>query len=237
MKLKTVIVDDDSFMIDIMKDLCIESPSVELKQTFTDPTEFLRMAPSLDFELCLLDIEMPKLSGLQVARSLEGKPVIFVTARYDMLKDILDVPHVDVVTKPINKEMFNAAIEKAMFPVYQRRAKNEFKLFTLAGGKTKICLKLADIMLIRTDERNTEYKQIFLKNGHCLKVTECTLEEILACSIHLLQPNKSELISIEAVSEIVENSQITLKGFPINSKDGNIKLSRSYKKDFFLRIM
>jgi DNA-binding LytR/AlgR family response regulator len=237
MKLKTVIVDDDKFMIDVMKDMCIASPSLELKHTFTDPTEFMRVAPSLDFELCLLDIEMPKLSGLQVAQSLGGRPVIFVTARYDMLKDVLDIPHVDVVTKPIRKEMFNAAIEKAMFPAYQRLAKNEFKLFTLAGGKTKICLKLTDIMLVKTDEKNTDHKQIFLKNGRSLKITECTLEEMLACSNHLLQANKSELISIEAVSEIVENSLVTLKGFPMNSKDGNVKLSRSYKKDFFLGIL
>jgi two-component system LytT family response regulator len=239
MKIKTVIVDDDPFMVQVIQDLCLDSPLVEVISTYTEPLKFLEEAKELDFDLALLDIQMPDIDGLRLARKLETKAVIFITGKYDLLKDALaTINHVDIVTKPVQQTLLNIALETAWLRIKNSKEKNlqEFKEFTLAH-KGKRLLKVNDILFVRTENGNTHHKCLFMRSGESISVTLCTMEELLNISEQLLQPNQSELISKEIISD-TENDEINVaKEFQKMLGAETIKISRTYHKSFMENIL
>jgi len=237
MKLKAVIVDDDPEVFPIIKDLCKNSSLVEISYTFTNPVEFLKVASTLDFDVALLDIQMENMLGTQVAQKLNNKTVIFVTGAFDYLKDAIRIPYADVVLKPIEKHLFDAAIEKAHIIICSKLEKPEHRLFSSANVKNKVKLCIRDIFLVITDDVNPRHKHLIMKEGQQYEITDCNLEELLELSPYLLQANKSELVSIEAVEEIMDNySTIRLKCIKDKGQPKRIILSRSFKKSFLAGI-
>lgn len=65
--IKCVILDDELLAISYLKLLCETIENVEVIKVFNDPKIFLREINHLDCNLCILDIEMPGMTGLQVA--------------------------------------------------------------------------------------------------------------------------------------------------------------------------
>src|ERR1700691_3980850 len=101
-KLKCVIVDDFYPTIVELQRLCEESPHVAVVATFSSPKKFLEALPTLDYDLCLLDVFMPEMDGFAVANLIKDKPLILMTDIYDKLKHALDLTYpIDVITKPI----------------------------------------------------------------------------------------------------------------------------------------
>ena len=56
--------------------LCEQIPNLEVVKAFDNPENLLKEINSLDFDFCILDIEMPNINGLEVAKKLNGKPFI-----------------------------------------------------------------------------------------------------------------------------------------------------------------
>ncbi|MGB6092555.1 MAG: response regulator [Moheibacter sp.] len=54
--------------------LCEQIPDLEVVRAFDNPVKFLEEVKNLDFDFCILDIEMPEMNGLQIANLLNGKP-------------------------------------------------------------------------------------------------------------------------------------------------------------------
>jgi DNA-binding LytR/AlgR family response regulator len=237
-KLKCVVVDDDVFIIEMLHELFKHSAYAEITHSFTSPKKFLKAKSSLDFDVCLLDIHMPEMDGLLVAQKLNGKPVIFVTGKDNMLRDALGISPIDILTKPITKPRLESALQKARTILLpdNKNANKEYRLFNVAGSKHKVWLKLSDILLITTDDANNEHKHLFHKDGERHTITDCTLEEFCKCSNLFLQPNKSELVSIDAIYMIVKNRTIVLNKVKENGSAKEVLLSRSYKKAFLAKI-
>ena len=70
--IKCVILDDELLAISYLKLLCEQIENVEVVKAFNDPKIFLNEIDSLDCNLCILDIEMPGMTGLQVAEIISG---------------------------------------------------------------------------------------------------------------------------------------------------------------------
>jgi two-component system LytT family response regulator len=238
MKLKAVIVDDDPSIFTVIKDLCKGSLLVEIVSTYTDPEDFLKVAPSIEFDLALLDIQMDKMLGTDVASKLNDKAVIYITGAFNYLKDAISTPYAGVVLKPIDKHLLDSTIEKVHAFLLSKREKfekPEHKLFDIANGKNKVKLRLRDIFLVTTDINNPRHKHVTVREGLQYEIIDYNLDELLELSPDLLQANKSELVSVDAVNEVTETS-IVLKGIIEKGKPKQISLSRSFKKDFLTRI-
>jgi two-component system response regulator AlgR len=78
----------------------------------------LRLVEALSPDLLLLDMTMPEVDGLTVARELaamEQRPaVIFVTAHDDFAVEAFDLDAVDYVLKPVSPERLERAISRAV---------------------------------------------------------------------------------------------------------------------------
>ena len=64
-KVKVLVVDDSSFMRRIISDILSSDPHIEVVGTARDGEDALRKIKILDPHVLTLDMEMPKLDGLQ----------------------------------------------------------------------------------------------------------------------------------------------------------------------------
>jgi two-component system response regulator AlgR len=116
--LRTLIVDDEPLAIERMQVLCAELPQLSVIGTASDGEAALRLAEKLKPELLLLDMTMPGIDGLGVARQLARRPdppaVIFVTAHEDFAVEAFDLEAVDYVLKPVAADRLERAIDRVI---------------------------------------------------------------------------------------------------------------------------
>lgn len=116
--LRTLIVDDEPLAVERMQVICAELDQLQVVGTASDGGAALRLAEALSPDLLLLDMTMPEMDGLQVARALasrgESPAVIFVTAHDDFAVEAFDLDAVDYVLKPVTPERLQRAIQRAV---------------------------------------------------------------------------------------------------------------------------
>jgi two-component system response regulator AlgR len=115
--LRTLIVDDEPLAIERLVMLCSHVPSLSLVGTASDGEIALRLAKALSPDLVLLDIAMPEVDGMGVAKALstgEQPPaIVFCTAFDGFALAAFDVAAVDYLLKPITSEGLVRAIKRA----------------------------------------------------------------------------------------------------------------------------
>lgn len=116
--LRTLIVDDEPLAVERMQILCARIPPINVVGTASDGAAALRLVEALNPDLILLDMTMPEIDGLSVARALGSQPtrpaVIFVTAHDHFAVEAFDLDAVDYVLKPVAQERLERAIERAV---------------------------------------------------------------------------------------------------------------------------
>lgn len=115
--MRTLIVDDEPLAVERMQILCARIPALQVVGTASDGAAALRLIEALNPDLVLLDMTMPEVDGLGVARALAGlanRPaVVFVTAHDDFAVEAFDCDAVDYVLKPVAQERLERAVERA----------------------------------------------------------------------------------------------------------------------------
>jgi two-component system response regulator AlgR len=111
-----LIVDDEPLAVERLQILCSRIAGLTLAGTASDGAGALRLIERLAPDLLLLDIQMPGLDGMAVARALTGRAsrpaVIFVTAFDQFAVAAFDVAAVDYLLKPVEAERLERAIAR-----------------------------------------------------------------------------------------------------------------------------
>jgi two-component system response regulator AlgR len=114
--LRTLIVDDEPLAIERLQILCARIAGLSLVGTAADGAGALRLIESLAPDLLLLDIQMPGLDGMAVARVLADRAsrpaLIFVTAFDQFAVAAFDVAAVDYLLKPVEVERLERAVAR-----------------------------------------------------------------------------------------------------------------------------
>jgi two-component system, LytTR family, response regulator AlgR len=115
-RLRTLIVDDEPLAIERLQVLCADIAAVLLVGTASDGAAALRLVEALTPDLLILDIAMPGIDGLDIARTLNAADnrttVIYVTAFDQYAVAAFDVAAVDYLLKPVSPERLARAIER-----------------------------------------------------------------------------------------------------------------------------
>jgi two-component system, LytTR family, response regulator len=115
MSIRCVTIDDEPLALVLMKEYISRFPALKLVGSFDDAiagSEFLRQNK---IDLLFLDINMPDVSGLELAQKLEHKPmIIFTTAYKEFAMEGFELSAVDYLLKPITIDRFTKAVNKAI---------------------------------------------------------------------------------------------------------------------------
>lgn len=134
--MRTLIVDDEPLAIERMQILCTRIPALQIVGTAADGAAALRLVEALTPDLVMLDMTMPELDGLGVARALARQTprpaVIFVTAHDHFAVEAFDCDAVDYVLKPVAQDRLERAVERAL----ARRAGGEAAATTAPSSPT-----------------------------------------------------------------------------------------------------
>ncbi len=112
---KVLIVDDEFLARKLLQDYVKKMPELELAGTAQNAFEAFTFFKENPVDILLLDIHMPDLNGIELARTLKNVPaIIFTTAYSEYALESYEVSAVDYLLKPIALPRFMQAIEKAI---------------------------------------------------------------------------------------------------------------------------
>lgn len=114
--LRVVTVDDEPLARERVSELVRETEGLALVGEGRNGLEALDLITTLDPDLVFIDVEMPELSGFGVIAALDGARVpgvVFVTAYEHYALQAFEVGAIDYLQKPVTKQRFAAAVERA----------------------------------------------------------------------------------------------------------------------------
>lgn len=232
-----MLLDDELPGLTYLKMLCEQLPDLEVVKAFNNPVVFLNEFSKLDFDLCIIDIEMPEMNGLQVANLLNGRPIIFATAYKDYAADAFDLNAIDYLRKPIKLDRLKQAVEKAKKQFEKGLNLNEKSFVQLNTNKGKAILFFDNIAYIKTSESDSRDKIVFLFNGdeYVLKnITFDRLSEFLPTH-DFCRINKKEILSIKAV-QVFSFEEITTSLLNEHGKKIKLSVSDNYRNEFLQKV-
>lgn len=116
--IRTLVVDDEPLAIERLQILCAREPMIDLVGTASDGEAALRLIDALEPEMLLLDIAMPGLDGIGVARAIEQgrcKPaVVFCTAFDQYAVTAFDLSATDYLLKPVAQDRLGRAVARVL---------------------------------------------------------------------------------------------------------------------------
>ncbi|MEO5890968.1 MAG: LytTR family DNA-binding domain-containing protein [Ferruginibacter sp.] len=178
MPLKCIAIDDEPLALELIKSYAAQLPQLQLLQTFDDAIsggEFLR-ATAVD--LLFVDINMPDISGIELVKSLENKPIIiFTTAHKKFAYEGFELEALDYLLKPIDFERFKKAVVKAVeFDQYKKAAKEVAnESFFVRSEYKMVKIGFDEIDYIESLE---DYIRIHIANGRPI-LTLMTLKSVI----------------------------------------------------------
>jgi two-component system, LytTR family, response regulator len=210
MRLKCVAIDDEPLALELIKNYAAKFTELEMLQIFEDAisaAEFIRNTP---VDILFVDINMPDITGLDLVRSLEEKPIIiFTTAHKKFAIDGFELDAIDYLLKPISFERFSKAVAKAVeYARYKNRAANEEmeSLFVYSEYRL-IKIPLNEIEYIESLE---DYIRIHLVNTKpvlTLMPLKKVLEKLPAEKFKRI--HRSYIVAIDKVHSVL-NRKVTL---------------------------
>lgn len=232
-KIRCVILDDELPGLAYLKALCEQFKELEIVKAFNNPKLFLSEIDKLDFDLCILDIEMGEINGIEVASILKNKMVIFVTAYKEYAAEAFDLDAIDYVRKPLQKDRLYKAVEKAVERMELKLTnQHDKKAIQLNSDKGKVLLYSDEIGYITISETDSRDKEVHLLNGKNIIIKNISFERLLELFSEgaFCRINKKEMISLTIVQYFTYDEIIS--SIIYNDSPKKFVLSSVYRGDF-----
>ncbi|MFH0841748.1 MAG: LytTR family transcriptional regulator DNA-binding domain-containing protein [Bacteroidota bacterium] len=114
-KIRTIIVDDEAPAREIIKHYLGEIEDIEIISECSDGFSGLKTISAMKPDLVFLDIQMPRLTGIEMLEVMTEKPVIIFSTAFDQFAlKAFELNAVDYLLKPFPKRRFLDAVNKAM---------------------------------------------------------------------------------------------------------------------------
>jgi len=212
--LRCLAIDDEPLALELLEDNISKVPFLELAATCSNPVDAIKILQEKNIDLIFLDIQMPRLTGLQFLQSLVQKPmVIMITAYEKYALEGFNLDVVDYLVKPVALSRFIKACNKAweLYQLRQRHAEPAISVTAppdylfVNADYSLIKVMLADILWI---EGLKDYLRIHLKETSkpiVVRMAMKTMEEQLPPA-QFIRIHRSHIISKKHISAIRKNS-------------------------------
>ncbi|QFT89271.1 Transcriptional regulatory protein YpdB [Bacillus sp. THAF10] len=206
-RIKTIIVDDERYSRDELKHLLQEYDHINVVGEAASGEDALVLCMQQLPAVVFLDIEMPKMSGLEVAKhlkELKNPPlIVFATAYPDFALEAFRHEAIDYLLKPYEEEQVNETIQR-MIKYLQP---NQYMPVSTSNAKLAVELEheifYLDPLEILYISREERVSRIFTKDGHYeSKLALKELEERLS-SYPFFRIHKSYIVNLNHVSKLI----------------------------------
>ena len=210
-ELTCIIVDDEPLAIKLLESFVTKTPGMELLGSYTDSVEAINAVKELQPNLLFLDIQMPDLNGMELARMIpESTRVIFTTAFKEYAFESYEVKALDFLLKPIRYNKFMAAIEKAKdwFATHGDRPApmSPQTIFLKVDGEYRQ-VAIQDILYVSGLK---DYVKFYLTEERKPLVTHLTMkavEEMLP-SEQFMRVHRSYIVALDKIRKVDRNDCI-----------------------------
>lgn len=223
---KCIIIDDEIASIEALSNYINKMPTLDILGVYTNPLLALAEIKAEDeIDIALLDIDMPEISGIDLASKLEHKVkhIIFTTGHSKYALQAFGVHAFDYLLKPIRFSTFLDCVNAAMQVIQKKHSDNHTQQFFIKGDVKGryLAVKAKDIILIYTQGHyaviETEIAQF--RTNETMK----NIENRLLADGRFLRVHQSNIINIEKILSI-DGNIIHL------ANTWTVSISESYKK-------
>ncbi|GAA4798166.1 LytTR family DNA-binding domain-containing protein [Olivibacter ginsenosidimutans] len=228
---RCILIDDELPGLGYLRRLCEQIPDVEVVKAYTDPKKFLKEVDDLTFDLCILDIEMPGMNGLEVAKHLRDKLIIFCTAYKEYAAEAFDLEAIDYVRKPIQQDRLEKALQKAKLQLEQGKIADEF--IHINSNKGKTFLYFSELLYITVADTDKRDKRAVLRNETELILKNISFDDLmkyLPKSI-FIRINRQTILAKKIITAYTADT-ITTAIIGPDGKPVKFALNEHYRKNF-----
>lgn len=230
--MRCIIVDDESPSREELKYFINNFSSVEIVEEFDDSLEALNFIESNDIDVVFLDINMPKLDGVCLARVIKkfnkDFKIVFITAYKEHAIEAFELEAFDYILKPYSEERILTTLKKIERLDCCEEKKCICDRVTLLKGEKMIVVNIDDIYYCKSSERDA---LVYTKNQEY--TVNMSISEFYnkICGYNFFKSHRSYILNIDKIEEIIPwfNNTYNVK---LKNLDIEIPVSRKNIKEF-----
>lgn len=215
--LNCIIIEDNKAIQHLLSSYIQETKNLNLLDIFENPVEVLQSPLNSEVDVIFLDIEMPKMSGIEFLQQSDiNAHVIITTSNKDYAIHGYENNAIDFLLKPISYSRFLKAINKVW--VANSNVKKANKYLFIKSNKDYVKIEISDILWIQSA---SEYVLIYTSQGKHMVYSN--MKDILSkLNSNFMQVHRSYIIALDKVEKISKN-HVTING-------NVISVSKTYSK-------
>jgi DNA-binding LytR/AlgR family response regulator len=231
MIIRCLIIDDEPLAQRILERYIQDVPGLELVQKCSNALDAIEILKEQKIDLIFLDINMPKLTGLEFLRSLKSPPLVIITTAYaEFAIQGYELDVVDYLMKPFGLERFLKAIQKINdilkpreqpLPEKTTLESQEDQYIFVKSSKKTYRLSLNDILYI---EALGDYVKIYTTDRMIISYHSMKNIETLLSPKQFPRIHKSFIASLSKI-DLIEGNQVKIK-------DRYIPIGTNFKAEF-----
>ena len=229
MTLSCIIIDDEPLARQGLKEYIQDVDFLQLAGEFDNPMKAIDLLMQQKIDLIFLDIQMPKITGIDFLKNLPNPPlVIFTTAFPEYAIEGYELNVLDYLLKPISFERFFKAVAKAQASL-NLRSKQEISqtgaYFFIKSNQKIEKILIEDILYI---EALSNYVILHTKTKkHIVYMSFKGIESQLPQNL-FLKIHKSFMVAVNAI-QTIDNDEMILA-------DHVLPISKSYRSAVMDRV-
>ena len=107
MNIRAIIVDDEPLAQQVINQYAIDIPNLDIVATCNNAMEASSVLKDLEVDLMFLDVNMPRLSGIDFLKNLSKPPIVILTTAYtDYALEAFELNILDYLKKPFAFDRF-----------------------------------------------------------------------------------------------------------------------------------
>ena len=211
-KIRTVIIDDEAPAREIIKHYLKELDYIEVIEECADGFCGLKTITTMKPDLVFLDIQMPRLTGIEMVEVMTEKPeIIFITAYDQYALRAFELNAVDYLLKPFPKRRFLEAVKKATDKIRSGAGNKEPANQILAKRPEPVspinrivvrkgnAINLIPVEQIRYVEAQDDYVMIYHSSGKALKQQTMKFYEDNLSKADFVRIHRSYIVRVEEI--------------------------------------
>lgn len=229
---KCLIIDDELPARELIQAYLEVLPDFEVVNSIDNAIDGFVYLQSHPVDLLFLDIQMPRMTGLELLKSLQKRPkVVLTTAFREFAVDGFDLDVLDYLVKPISQDRFLKTISKYLYfkeitqDVSSQKLKIDDAYIFLKVDKEQKKVFLNEILYI---EGLKDYIKVYTLQGMYVVYERLGYMEAKLPESKFVRVHKSFIISLGKVSKYTNEV--------LNIDQYEIPLGRMYKQNFLSKV-